>query len=72
MKTPKLNNKQAALLLAAKACAFDYIKTIPEQENTTTTRVHDFMAGYFKAMKDCGYDVTDEKTLDGIMVVGDV
>jgi hypothetical protein len=69
MSKTKLGKKQEALLLAAKYCAHVYMDAVIERPNPKETREHAFMAGYIKAMKDCGFDVTDEESLEGITIV---
>lgn len=68
-KRPTLGKKQAALLLAARSCAASYMSHVPPENDENEMRMKDFVAGYCKAMKDCGFDVTDERTLEGITVV---
>lgn len=41
----------------------------PEEMAEEWAKDWHFVAGYCKAMKDCGFDVTDERTLEGITVV---
>lgn len=69
MKDIKLSEKQLALLSAARGCAKNYVQQMPRKHSQKEQRITDFTAGYCKAMKDCGFDVTDERTLEGITVV---
>lgn len=65
-------SKQKLLLKMIEKCAFGYIDSVPIKESVTESRIHAFMAGYCKAMKDCGFDITDEKTLDNLHIVDEV
>jgi hypothetical protein len=73
IKTPKkMGSKQTAILKFIEKCAYEYLDSIPNQGSVTESRLHAFMSGYCKAMKDSGFDVTDEKTLDNVHVVDEV
>lgn len=71
-KLKNLKSKQSDLLYAVWRCAQSYISKAPTMiGDVEHTRATDFVAGYLKAMKDCGYDITDEKTLANIIIAGD-
>jgi hypothetical protein len=70
-KFRKLGNKQSDLLYAAGRCAKNYISQVPMVDDFEQCRLTDFVAGYLKAMKDCGYDITNEATLSNIVIEGD-
>jgi hypothetical protein len=73
MKTTKqMSSKQKAILKMIERCAYEYIDFIPTKESVTESRIHAFMAGYCKAMRDGGVDITDEKTLDDVHIVDEV
>jgi hypothetical protein len=69
MKEPKLSEKQAAMVSAAKICAQDYIKQVPPLPDEHERRERDFLMGFFKALKQVGINVLDETTLSGIKIV---
>lgn len=70
MNKNELSEKQRALLLATRICAADYIRQQPPASgDLETIRAFDFIAGYFKGMKDCGIDILDEATLENVEVV---
>lgn len=70
--TEQISNKQTAILKYIEKCAYEYLDSIPNQGSVTESRLHAFMSGYCKSMKDSGFDVTDEKTLDNVHVVDEV
>lgn len=69
MNEPKLSKKQAAMLVSARNCANNYIDVISPIKDERESRIKDFMAGYFKGLKDVGFDVTDPTTLSGVDIV---
>lgn len=58
-----LSEKQSALLMAARTCAISYVQEVQPRFNKKEQRRYDFSCGYLKAMKDLGYDVTQESSL---------
>lgn len=69
MKEPKLSEKQAAIISAAKICAQDYIKKIPPLPDEHERREKDFLMGFLKALKGVGINVLDETTLSSVKIM---
>lgn len=68
MTTDKWTDKQKLLLEAARQFAYKFIETTSKFDNPTEARVNAFMTGYLKGMKDCGFDLFDPKSIEGLEV----
>ncbi|CAB4141291.1 hypothetical protein UFOVP410_130 [uncultured Caudovirales phage] len=64
----QFTEKQKLLLEAARTFAYAFVKTIPLVDNATEGRVNAFMTGYLKGLKDCGFDLFDAKSIEGLEV----
>lgn len=62
----QFTEKQKLLLKAARVFAYAFVKTIPLVDNAIEGRVNAFMTGYLKGLKDCGFDLFDAKSIEGV------